>query len=88
MELFDLTGRVAVVTGGNGGIGLGMAGGLARAGARVVLAGRNQAKGEAAAASLGEGCVFVAADVTSKADVRRADRRRGGAVRAAGYSGE
>jgi 2-dehydro-3-deoxy-D-gluconate 5-dehydrogenase len=71
MELFDLTGRVAVVTGGNGGIGLGMAGGLARAGARVVLAGRNQAKGEAAAASLGEGCVFVAADVTSKADCER-----------------
>ena len=34
MELFDLSGRVAVVTGGNGGIGLGMARGMARAGAR------------------------------------------------------
>ena len=33
MELFDLSGRVAVVTGGNGGIGLGMALGMARAGA-------------------------------------------------------
>ena len=39
--MFDLEGRVAIVTGGNGGIGLGMARGLATAGARVVIAGRN-----------------------------------------------
>jgi NAD(P)-dependent dehydrogenase (short-subunit alcohol dehydrogenase family) len=43
MALFDLTGRVAIVTGGNGGIGLGMARGLAAAGATVVLAARNAA---------------------------------------------
>jgi len=67
MNLFDLTGKVAIVTGGNGGIGLGMAGGLADAGATVVLAGRNQAKGDAAAADLGRGAVFIAADVTQKA---------------------
>ena len=67
MNLFDLTGKVAIVTGGNGGIGLGMAGGLADAGATVVLAGRNQAKGDAAAATLGRGAVFIAADVTQKA---------------------
>ncbi len=67
MSLFDLTGKVAIVTGGNGGIGLGMAGGLADAGAKVVLAGRNQAKGDAAAATLGRGAVFIAADVTQKA---------------------
>ena len=67
MNLFDLTGKVAIVTGGNGGIGLGMAGGLADAGAKVVLAGRNQAKGDAAAATLGRGAVFIAADVTQKA---------------------
>ena len=45
MSLFDLSGRVAIVTGGNGGIGLGMAEGMAAAGATVVLAGRNAAKG-------------------------------------------
>ena len=67
MNLFDLTGKVAIVTGGNGGIGLGMAGGLADAGATVVLAGRNQAKGDAAATELGRGAVFIAADVTQKA---------------------
>ena len=50
--MFDLNGKVAVVTGGNGGIGLGMARGLASAGARVVIAGRNQQKSEAAVAEL------------------------------------
>jgi NAD(P)-dependent dehydrogenase (short-subunit alcohol dehydrogenase family) len=49
---FDLTGKVAVVTGGNGGIGFGMAEGLAKAGAAVCVWGRNQAKNEAAKAGL------------------------------------
>ncbi len=71
MGMFDLTGKVAIVTGGNGGIGLGMATGLAQAGAAVVLAGRNVAKGEAAAKGLGGKAVFVAADVTKKADCAR-----------------
>src|SRR5262249_55411318 len=48
MGPFDLSGRVAIVTGGNGGIGLGMAEGIAAAGATVVLAGRNATKGAAA----------------------------------------
>src|SRR5258708_36323726 len=48
MELFDLSGRVAVITGGNGGIGLGMALGMARAGAAIVVAGRDAAKNRAA----------------------------------------
>lgn len=64
MNLFDLTGKVGIVTGGNGGIGLGMARGLAAAGASLVLSGRNPAKGAAAAAELG--CAFIAADVTRK----------------------
>ena len=49
---FSLAGRVALVTGGNGGIGLGMARGLARAGARLVIAGRDDAKNADAVAAL------------------------------------
>jgi 2-deoxy-D-gluconate 3-dehydrogenase len=49
---FDLTSKVAVVTGGNGGIGLGMAKGLAKAGAKLVVAGRNPEKSAAAVAEL------------------------------------
>ena len=48
----ELKGRVAVVTGGNGGIGLGMARGLAGAGAAVVIAGRNAEKSRRAVAEL------------------------------------
>ena len=44
MKLFDLTGRVAIVTGGNGGIGLGMARGMADAGATILVAGRDREK--------------------------------------------
>jgi NAD(P)-dependent dehydrogenase (short-subunit alcohol dehydrogenase family) len=49
---FDLSGKVALVTGGNGGIGLGMAEGLAAAGAKVVIWGRNPEKNEVASARL------------------------------------
>ena len=55
MSLFDLSGRVAIVTGGNGGIGLGMAEGLAAAGATVVLAGRNASQGATAAVKQHQG---------------------------------
>ncbi len=71
-ELFDLGGKAAIVTGGNGGIGLGMARGLARAGANVVIVGRNQAKSDAAVAELklgGVKAISVVADVTDKAAV-------------------
>jgi len=64
---FDLSGKVAIVTGGNGGIGLGMARGLAEAGAAIAIAGRNEAKSNAAAASLrqnGAKAISVVADVT------------------------
>ena len=69
MKLFGLEGKVAVVTGGNGGIGLGMARGLAAAGARVVVAGRNGAKSAAAAKEIGGDAIEV--DVTSEASLRR-----------------
>ena len=44
MSMFDLSGRVAVITGGNGGIGLGFAQGLAAAGCAVSIWGRNEKK--------------------------------------------
>ena len=74
MSLFDLKGRVALVTGGNGGIGLGMARGLAQEGAAIAVAGRNQAKSEAAAAELsklGVATAVVTGDVTDEAQCRR-----------------
>jgi 2-dehydro-3-deoxy-D-gluconate 5-dehydrogenase len=49
---FDLTGKIAFVTGGNGGIGLGMAKGLAGAGAKIVIGGRDRAKADTALAAL------------------------------------
>ncbi|WP_280477418.1 SDR family NAD(P)-dependent oxidoreductase [Nocardia asiatica] len=52
-SLFDLTGHVAVVTGGNSGIGLGFARGLAKAGADLCIVGRNAERNQAAAAELG-----------------------------------
>jgi len=52
MDLFDLSDRVALVTGGNGGIGFGMAEGLAAAGAAVMIAGRDESKNEAAIRAL------------------------------------
>jgi 2-deoxy-D-gluconate 3-dehydrogenase len=70
MTIFDLTGRVAVVTGGNGGIGLGMARGLAASGASVAVAARNAEKAEAALAELGDRSAFIALDVADEASCR------------------
>ena len=66
--LFDLTGHVALVTGGNGGIGLGMAEGLAAQGAAVAIWGTNPAKNDDAVERLGEFGVDVHAVVCDVGD--------------------
>ena len=73
-RLFDLGGRVAIVTGGNGGIGLGLARGLADAGANIAIVGRNETKSKAAVNDLarrGVKAASVVADVTDKEAVAR-----------------
>lgn len=77
-ELFGLRGRVALVTGGNGGIGLGMAEGLAAAGADLVIWGMNTGKNQAAAdrlASFGRRLLVEQVDVSDEAAVIEGMRR-------------
>jgi 2-deoxy-D-gluconate 3-dehydrogenase len=66
MNAFDLKGKVALVTGGNGGIGLGMAKGLAQAGAAVAIAGRNEKKNAEAVRQLE---AFSVKAISLKADL-------------------
>lgn len=70
---FDLTGKVAIVTGGNGGIGYGIARGLARAGADIVIAARRAAENAQAATALqdlGVRALSVITDVRDDASVQ------------------
>jgi len=75
MTIFDLKNRVAFITGGNGGIGLGMAKGLAVAGASIVIAGRNKTKAQSALSelrSLGAQAEFMDLDVVDEKACRQA----------------
>ena len=69
---FDITGKVAIITGGNGGLGLGMAEGLALAGAKVAVCGRNQDKIDRALDKLkaqGADAIGISCDVGSEEQV-------------------
>ena len=73
--LFDLTGKVAVITGGSGTLGTGMAKGLAEAGAKVAIIGRDLSKAQRVAASIStdpDMALGLSADVTKGDDVQRA----------------
>jgi 2-deoxy-D-gluconate 3-dehydrogenase len=74
MNPFDLSSKVVVVTGGNGGIGLGMAKGLAGAGAAIVVAGRDAKKNAAAVETLstqGARAIAVEVDVRDKGSCQK-----------------
>src|SRR5262245_36553238 len=71
--IIDLSGKVAIVTGGNGGIGYGMARGLAQAGASIVIAARRPEKSAQAVAALqetGAKALSVVTDVQNESSVQ------------------
>jgi 2-dehydro-3-deoxy-D-gluconate 5-dehydrogenase len=74
-NLFDLSGRVAVVTGGNGGIGRGIALGLAQAGAAIAVLARNEEKNQRVMSelqSLGVAALAVKVDVSARGELQPA----------------
>ncbi|MBI50705.1 MAG: 2-deoxy-D-gluconate 3-dehydrogenase [Chloroflexi bacterium] len=73
-NLFDLNGKTAVITGGNGGIGFGMAVGLAEAGANIVIAARNETKTSESINRLkgmGTECEGIQVEVTEESSVQQ-----------------
>ena len=74
-KLFDLTGRVALVTGGSRGLGKSMARAYAEHGANIMICSRNAAELEAAAKEIGEGLSvrveWMTADLAKKGDAQR-----------------
>ncbi|MHB8521111.1 MAG: SDR family oxidoreductase [Limisphaerales bacterium] len=78
MDLFDLTGEVAVVIGGTGVLGGALAGGLAQAGAKIAVVGRNAERGEARAKAIragGGAAEFFSADALQRESLQRAHAR-------------
>jgi len=71
---FDLAGRVVLITGGNGGIGLGMAEGLAQAGAEICIWGRNPDKNAAAEERLGSIGPRITSSVCDVSDEKQVDQ--------------
>ncbi len=73
--LFDLTGRVALVTGGSKGLGKAMARVFAEAGADIIISSRHESELKSAASEIGEGTkakvAYFVADMTNRADVTR-----------------
>ncbi len=72
MDIFDLSGKVAIVTGGNQGIGLAISRGLAEAGAAVIIANRRAEEGKQAAESLkkdGLNVISIPIDVCDEASI-------------------
>lgn len=68
--MLSLEGKVAVITGGTSGIGARTAEVFVAAGAKVIIAGRRQERGEALARKLGDAASFIQTDVSVEADVR------------------
>lgn len=74
MKLFDLTGRVALVTGGSKGLGKAMARGYAEMGANIVISSRHEDELKSAAAEIGAGLpvkvLYRVSDMTNRQDVQ------------------
>ena len=87
-KMFDLTGRLALVTGSSRGIGRAIAEGYVAAGARVLINGRDAAAVDAAVKAIGKSAIAAPFDVTDKANCRERGREDREGRRADRHPGE